>query len=202
MIFNEKGVDYVSQVKMLRERAIQTIHILSQIGFNAGGWLPISSRLVYKTFIRSSMEYGLQLKLLPKTTLDDLQKVQNLALRTMFSMGKTTSISAMHRLAQIETMQTRNEMLHACFMDKIHTASDRQILTQRIWDRAYKPSRMKKSLLWQEGHSNGNNGITSEMKKKFVKRNIYEYGKDDGKIQNYKNIGASIQVELNDPRYS
>jgi Reverse transcriptase (RNA-dependent DNA polymerase) len=196
--FNSKGIDFLNHIQLLKDRTIQIIHLLAKIGFNVGGWLPSSSRIVYKTFIRSSMEYGLQLQLLPKYQLEVLQKVQNQALRTMFSMGKKTSIAAMHRLAQLETVETRNEVINARFFEKIHAAENREILAHRIWDATFTRSKMRKNSFWQMGHLNDYNTTTMAMKKEFIKHSIVNYGKDNGKIANYRNIGATVLVEMQD----
>jgi hypothetical protein len=53
---------------------------MSQWGLYANGWRPESNVIVYKTFLRSVMEYGTPVELLPSRVLKTMQKAQNEAL--------------------------------------------------------------------------------------------------------------------------
>jgi len=57
------------------------------------------------------MEYGLAVMALGKADLKVLDQVQRAALRTMFSVGKTTSNAALEELAAVPPMRVRAEML-------------------------------------------------------------------------------------------
>ncbi len=70
--------------------------LISQWGMYANGWRPESNLIVYKTFLRSIMEYGTPVELLPSKTIDSMQKAQNEALIIVFSAGSNTSNEALH----------------------------------------------------------------------------------------------------------
>jgi hypothetical protein len=79
------------------------------------------------------MEYGMQLSLLSPDIIKMYQGTQNIALRSMFSAPKKTSIVTMHRLAQLELMETRNLILNIKFAGSMHNSMNTTIPAVRIW---------------------------------------------------------------------
>ncbi|KAJ3072769.1 hypothetical protein HK102_006165 [Quaeritorhiza haematococci] len=75
---------------------------------------------MYKTFVRSQLEYGLQLRPLLQREVQPLQRVQNAALQAIFSVGPRTSTSALHIVTDIPTMLQRNHVLNASFFHQLH----------------------------------------------------------------------------------
>jgi hypothetical protein len=81
-----------------------------------GGWRPHSNVLIYKTFIRPTLEFGLALDLLPRPVLTALQQCQNVILRKLLACGRSTSLSAMHCLTHLAPIAFRNHFLHARYV--------------------------------------------------------------------------------------
>ena len=115
---------------------------------NINGFPPEASLRLYKSFIRPVMEYGLQLKPLSQNEINPYQKTQNMALRQIFSVPRKTSIEAMHKLALIETMEVRNQILNLEFVGKLHNSTDKNVPAVRIW-RSQLQDLPKKSLTEQ-----------------------------------------------------
>jgi hypothetical protein len=110
--------------------------MLAKIGMNGTGFHPAASSRLYKAFIRPTMEYGIQIRPLPATQLSLLQKTQNLALRTIFSARRTTSIAAMHKLLLIEPMRERNNALNIKMAGRLLNSTDGSIpAVQIMWNR-------------------------------------------------------------------
>ncbi|KAJ3407901.1 hypothetical protein HDV05_005237, partial [Chytridiales sp. JEL 0842] len=89
-------------------------------GMNGWGWRPITSRQLYPAFIRSLLEYGLQLRPLTEEELHPLQTLQNKALSAMFSVAVSTSSAALHLLTGLPPIHQRNLVLNAQYINRIH----------------------------------------------------------------------------------
>ena len=100
---------------------------------NMSGFSVEASTRLYKSFIRPVMEYGLQLSPANPENLRIYQGTQNLALRVIFSAPKTASINALHKLAIVEKIQTRNQVLNLKFSGNLHNSMDGSIPAVRIW---------------------------------------------------------------------
>ena len=116
---DKKGINWEKSMKKRIDGAINRIHWMSKKGMNAFGWRPIMSLNIYKSFIRPMMEYGLALQLVPKSILRQLQNVQNLALRRIASVNKSTSIAALHSIFGLESMAERNQLLNMKYFSTI-----------------------------------------------------------------------------------
>jgi len=86
------------------------------IGFNKKGWAPGAKITVYKLFVRSILEYGMQIHLYEKKDLVEFEKTQFLALRILYGVPWNTSKNALKRLSCIESMKCRNEILNAKYI--------------------------------------------------------------------------------------
>ena len=131
--FTNTGIDFAQNFDKRTAKAKGVIAMLSRVGFNGTGWPARSSAMVYKSFIRSVMEYGLCLDMLPAYQLKKLEQVQALAFRTMFSAPRMTSINAMHKLLQVEPIALRNIDLNLRFMARLHNSTDSSIPAVRLW---------------------------------------------------------------------
>jgi len=120
---NCDGVDWNKMVGSRGNKARGLIKLLAAVGMNPTGWPVEASVNAYKAFIRPVMEYGLNLVVLTPSELQPYQSIQNLALRRIFGAPKNTSIQALHKIAIMETMSYRNQVLNANFVGKIHNTT-------------------------------------------------------------------------------
>lgn len=141
-----QGINWDAMVNQRTSNCRNAIATLSRFGFNANGWPMEACIRVYKTFLRPTMEYGIALKLLDHKLVSKLQKTQNLALRTMFSVPKTTSANAMMKLAMITPMKTRNYLLNIGFACRLHNSNDAKRPAVKIWWNNIQDRNRKNSL--------------------------------------------------------
>lgn len=83
---NVNGIDPKAHVSNICKKAAAAIPFFRSVGMNGRGFSVKSKIGMYKSFIRSRIEYGLSILNLTKESLNELQKVQNQALCTMFSV--------------------------------------------------------------------------------------------------------------------
>ena len=142
-----RGIDFM---KSLQERAtacLQMVQWMSTKGLNTSGWRLQQSITVYKSFLRSMMEYGFCLKVLAKKEVEILQKVQNSALRSMLSANKSTSIGAMHLLTEIEPLAFRNAEVHARFFNSLFNGAKKDLPSGQLVQNLYSSKGPKGSLV-------------------------------------------------------
>jgi hypothetical protein len=130
---NEAGINFTKLAKERTDKAKGIIATLRTLGMNFSGFSVDASSRLYKAFIRPVMEYGLQLSPATPENLRLYQGTQNLALRTIFSAPKTASTNALHKLALVEKIQIRNNILNLKFVGKLHNSMDGAIPAVRIW---------------------------------------------------------------------
>lgn len=129
MTINHKGIDFLNSIRRRIKNGQRILGLLKDIGFNVNGWRPTNNITAFKSFIRPTVEYGLQLKTLPNQELQLLQSFQNQCLRTMLSVGNSTSISALHVVTQLETMTTRNIEMNARYLGRVWNNNETSNLT-------------------------------------------------------------------------
>ena len=128
------GIDWRTSFERRRLAALARAEWFQARGMYLGGWRPNSNVLIYKAFLRPSLEFGFALGLLPRAVLADLQLCQNTILRKLLSAGRSTSLCAMHGLTQIAPIIFRNQLLHARYMRSISFKTSS--LVRQIHDRA------------------------------------------------------------------
>ena len=102
--FTPSGPDWTANAQTMANKAKATIMMLVRYGFNKNNWCPSAKINVYKLFIRSQMEYGMQVNLYSKHNLETFEKTQQLALRIAYGVPWNTSKTALKRLSCLETM--------------------------------------------------------------------------------------------------
>lgn len=122
--FSATGILWDKTIDERVEKALKAIRAMQHIGLNSRGWNFTQSLLIYKIFIRSMMEHGLQIDRVPNKQNRKLQKCQNEALRTMLSLARNTSVLAMHKVARIETTKQRNLEMWTRFQHKLNDGND------------------------------------------------------------------------------
>jgi hypothetical protein len=196
LIFNHAGIDLESSVFPRVTAMRQMCKWMSQWGMYANGWRPESNLTVYKTFLRSIMEYGTPVELLPSKTIDSMQKAQNEALRIVFSAGSNTSIGALHSLTAIPPIKTRNSELNAKFFSRVMNRKEKTLIGDAVQNAK---NRNIQNSFWSKCKSNpfwGNDEIEFQItdNKKILSRrhqaicSFRRYG---------NNVAASIAVQEN-----
>ncbi|KAJ3197845.1 hypothetical protein HDU82_001359 [Entophlyctis luteolus] len=118
------------------QKARGVIVTMAALGMNATGWAPASSAKIYCSFIRPVMEYGVALKIPSREALKLYESVQNLALCTMVSVPRNTSIKALHKLLHVEPFDHRAKTLNAMWGARLHNSTDRKMPAVHIWRNA------------------------------------------------------------------
>jgi hypothetical protein len=180
---------------------------------NGAGFPPEASARLYKTFIRPVVEYGMQLEVLQQKSMAIVQKMQNMALRSMFSAHKMASINAMHRLTQIPLIKERNQELNARFFSNLHNNKNSNIIATRVFWNGI-GTRNTKSLIYKATKSPWWNRMyrISHITNRPSSHNYDEYLVMDNDTRrtfykqsvcaldaNSDNVAGSIQVDLKDP---
>jgi hypothetical protein len=124
LIFERTGINWKQCIDSRIQKVEKLIRWMKSTGMHLYGWRPSSSILIYKTFLRPMLEYGLAVARLPADLLARIQRVQNLALRTIFSCGFSTSIAAMHSLGFVVPIEHRNLELNARYFRKLYDSED------------------------------------------------------------------------------
>lgn len=135
MPFTVDRIDFLANINSRCTKARSVATTFSKFGMNISGFSQAASALIYKTFIRPIMEYGLQLTVLKGNSkeLAIAQKTQNFAFRQIFSGQRNTSINAMHKLLLIEPVQLRNQVLNLKFAARLHNSYDVKTPAVTIW---------------------------------------------------------------------
>jgi hypothetical protein len=142
---------------------------------NLNGFAPEASINLLKTFIRPVYEYGWQIRQPNNKDYEVLQKVQNLALRTLLSAPRNTSILAMHKILHLPNVRTRLEKLRSCFLHKLGTSSDDSILAVKY---IKGNENLRRSLI----NNDWINITKTEEKRMILKSLIEDNGNRNGKI--------------------
>ena len=131
--FDKSGINWPLHLEGRMDKSVKTAKILRVMGLHIYGWPITSSCLIYKLFIRPVWEYGLCLSAMTKAEMTPLLHAQRMALRTMFTANKLSSNAAMHKLAYLEPVETRIQVLQARFISSLHNTVDGRIPAACIW---------------------------------------------------------------------
>jgi Reverse transcriptase (RNA-dependent DNA polymerase)/Endonuclease-reverse transcriptase len=112
---NKYGIDLQTNINKRTNKALKVSHALAESGMNITGFPQEASVRLYKTFIRPTFEYGMQLDILDKDSTVKAQRIQNSVLRTIFGTHRHASINALHKLAQLPFIKDRNKYICARF---------------------------------------------------------------------------------------
>jgi hypothetical protein len=113
------GPDWSSAARDMATKAKAVVMALAKCGFNKTDWCPSAKIDVYKLFVRSQMEYGMQAHLYGSSDIQMFEKTQQLALRVAFGVPWNTSKTALKKLSCLESMKCRNLLLNARFVRPI-----------------------------------------------------------------------------------
>jgi hypothetical protein len=116
--FDFKGFDKKSQIEAIRTKALKTEKFFKSLGMNGDGWHTASKVAVYKSFIRSKIEYGMAILQYSKKEIDDLDKIQRETLCDLFSLSRNSSANTLRIITGLVAMQERQSILQAKFILK------------------------------------------------------------------------------------
>ena len=85
MIYGQEGVNWKVNIHKRVLKAQQVAQSIIKSGMNGTGFTPSAAIRTYKAFVRPVMEYGLQLKVVPKKLRVVMQRCQNFVLRAILS---------------------------------------------------------------------------------------------------------------------
>lgn len=120
IIFSKYGVEMRESIEMRVKNGHSMLSFLKARGFNGGGMRYGASRRHYFSFIRSMAEYGLALKILSAEERKPLEKLQQRALTTLFSVSIRSSTVGLRAMLGVTSIKGRNELLHAQFIQRLH----------------------------------------------------------------------------------
>ena len=122
--FSAHGVELLETILKRVRKAEKVLQFLKSRGFNGLGMRALAGRRIYFLFIRSVAEYATCLKILTAVERKPLERLQQKALSTLFSVGIRTAATSMRILLGVQTIEARNQLLHAQFIKRIHTCND------------------------------------------------------------------------------
>ena len=149
------GLEGVDMGKSLEERvkkAKRMVSFLKVRGFNSlggSGFRPVQSLRHLSSFVRSMLEYGQALRPLSAEEEAVCGDVQTTALRTMFSVGRSTSKASLHVISGLTPVAARAQLLNAAYLFRLHHCTDARNLTAHVlrWSATRRPSPVRRSLL-------------------------------------------------------
>ena len=111
---------------------------LRRYGFNQKNWCPSAKIDIYKLFVRSQMEYGMQVNIYKKCEIQMFEKTQQLSLRIAYGVPWNTSKTALKRLSCLESMECRNLLLNARFIRPLLLGTFATIPASRLFNSVLK----------------------------------------------------------------
>ena len=157
------------------------------------------------------IEYGIALQILPMKVINQLQRVQNLALRRMTSVNPSTSIAALHVIYGLESIEERNHTLNMKYFNKVingskksHTVgivvSKELMLAQRKLKGGSLVIKFKKKCKWRDKIMNNGGKILKMDMQRSKEDSILIIKTKGGKVSNRldtRNIGQANKILTN-----
>lgn len=107
MRMTTEGIDGPEHVRLMTVKTLDALNLIRSLGFNGWGFSTEVKKRLYETFIRPRLEYGLQLISPCRIVLKMLETTQHIALATMFSVSRTSSMASLRALSGIQSMEQR-----------------------------------------------------------------------------------------------
>ena len=127
IIVDKNGINWRLTMDIRIKAATTKINWMCRAGMNIFKWRLNSCISVYKSFIRPSLEYGLALQMIPNDILNDIQKIQVLALRRIFCCPPTVSQDLLHVIPAVEPMSFRNMRLNARYINCVLNGNKKEL---------------------------------------------------------------------------
>ena len=120
----DKKLNFKSHIAQVQTRCKQTLNLLRVISGTSWGANTKTMLMVYKSAILSKIDYGCQAYgCAQEKQLEKLQKIQNIALRTIAKVPSTTSGSCLQVEYNIMPIKFRRQLLTLKYYLKIHSLS-------------------------------------------------------------------------------
>ena len=132
------GPDWNSAANDMSKKAVAAVMTLRRYGFNQKNWCPSAKIDIYKLFVRSQMEYGMQVNIYKKCEIQMFEKAQQLSLRIAYGVPWNTSKTALKRLSCLESMECRNLLLNARFIRPLLLGTFATIPASRLFNSVLK----------------------------------------------------------------
>ena len=107
------GINSTEIVELKKNKVENTTSFFNTLGLNVCGFNVQTKILVYKTFIRSKLEYGLQILDNSRKKINFLEKIQYRSLCAMFSINNKSSYSTLLIITNFLNMENRTKWLKA-----------------------------------------------------------------------------------------
>lgn len=141
---NHKGVRFKEKHRQRIAEFLKTAAFMKSKGMNALGWRPQCRVIVYKSFLRPMIEYGLPLMFEGDKMIDFMEKAQNTVLNMLLSSDRASSRGAKLKLLQIETMEARRDKLQYLFNKQLEYICDKAAPAAVLW---HQPGRGRRSKM-------------------------------------------------------
>ena len=142
--FNEDGADWRIHFDRMIDKARGTTGFWKSVGFNDIGFKLRTRRMIFTTFIRPVVEYGLAISPDLKSITNSLEKLQGQALCTLFGVYKCSSRAAMESLLNITDFHYRRLELRARWILRLRARGEDH-MTWQCLDQNRKRKLVRKS---------------------------------------------------------
>ena len=126
--FKHNGISSNDHFTEKRRILSQQIQFFSMLGMNASGYTIKTKVLLYKSFIRSRLEYGLQIFKPTKKLIKVLNQIQYEALCKMFSISRKSSLRILQQITGIVDMKIRVDILKYKWINRFKAIFDTEKL--------------------------------------------------------------------------
>jgi hypothetical protein len=144
---HHRGIDRLAHVEAMAASSNDALRFFRQIGFHGNGFDIKTKTHLYRTFIRSRLEYGLQV--MSKVAVKRLQREQNFSLRCMFSLPRNTSTAVTHSLGNMPSIEARRRALFAKWIARTRQL-DRTFMVRVAYESAGPRPRLASSFYWEK----------------------------------------------------
>lgn len=176
--FDHNGINAKALVKISTERACQANAIMCHLGLRAHG-ISIYKRVqLWKTFVRSCLDYATFLVSPKGSQMKSLEMVNNRGMRNALGGKNKSSIAAMQLLSQSTSYVMRMKILQAKYLLRMQETTRRSLIG-RIWRQAATSNGLVKQMLtgnpvWQLARGDNNEEVTyhrlTESIRQYIKR--------------------------------
>lgn len=191
-----KGIVFEKKFEERIAKMISTALFLKRKGMHTFGWRFKTSVLAYKSFLRSSIEYGvcfMNMKKESKKAIEKMEVAQNRVINMFLSSSGNSSKGAKLKLFKLCTMAARVEFLQYRFVENLRSRCPRDAPASRIWHAlvkedicvggdAFVPSRRGRSARLQQQrrqHTNMEPALdttqATDMQKMFLANDIVQF---------------------------
>lgn len=105
--FGGEGADWYLHFSKMVDKGRKPLNFWRSIGFNGRGFWLRARRMIFTTFLRPVVEYGLAIMPRNVRILSMLERFQGDSLTAMFGSGRNTSHDAMRGLAIVSSYEQR-----------------------------------------------------------------------------------------------